>query len=339
MNARLRGQGLWALALIACSSAAERGEPAPAARPTPRAVPDAGPAATRELQAAPPATPPTGPALELPTRLTFTLESTGRLPRTRLRYAPAPSTVHYQIRAALRARTFAPTEIPPAIDVPAITERFTMEPGADDGTQVWRGQPVHIEGDAAAPYVARWRALLENKRALLAVDARGSLGALSFPDEAEAQAHRDELAQRLLGYLVPLPEDAVGPGARWTVTSRLQQGAAVVEQVARYRLLARTGQSLRLAVDVRRIGDAQRLAVADLPAGAALELVALFRAVTGEVTMRLDAPLPVGRLDIEARRHQRLRLADGSTSDSITEDLGTLELSLQLEPAPAKAKP
>lgn len=334
MNARLRGpsHGLWALALLACSSAAERTEPAPAARITP----DAGPAAAVELKAA---AAPTAPALERPARATFTLESAGRPPRTTLRYTPAPTTIHYEVRAALRARTLAPTAISAAIDVPAITERFTMEPGADAGTLIWRGQAVQIEGEGAAPYVARWRALLEGRRALVALDARGTLGALSFPDETQAQAQRDELAQRLLGSLVPLPEAAVGPGARWTVISRLQQGAAEVEQVARYRLIARTGQSLRLAVDVRRVGDAQRLSVADLPAGAALELVALFRAVTGEVTVRLDAPLPVGRLDIEARRHQRLRLADGSASDTITEDLGTLDLSLQLEPRPGKAKP
>lgn len=324
-------QGLWALALIACSSAAERTEPA--ARTEPARAADAAQAAPVALTRA--TSPPGEPAPALPARLSFALESAGRPPRSTLRYALAPTTWRYQVRAKLRARTLAPTS-PPPLDVPAITERFTMQPDRD--ALVWRGLPVQIEGEAAAPYVARWRALLEGRRASLVMDARGALGTVSFPDEDATLVHQDELAQRLLGYLVPLPEAAVGPGARWTVTTSLRQGSAVVEQTARYRLISRTGQSLRLAVDVRRVGDGQQLAAADLPAGATLELVAMFRAITGEVAVRLDAPLPVGRLDLEARRHQRLRLADGGANDTITEDLGALELSLE-PPARVTAKP
>lgn len=338
-SAPLRGppRGLCALALVACSSAAERTEPRPTAPAEVR--PDAASQARRPapLELAPArsaATPPDEPPAALPARLAFTLESAGRAPRASLRYAPAPGGLRYQVRASLRARTFAPTPSPAPLDVSTITERFTMAPDPARGAFTWRGHPVQIEGEDAAPYVARWRALLEGRLARLELDARGALGALTFPDEPTSTAQQDELAQRLLGYLVPLPEGAVGPDARWTVTTRLRQGSGVVEQIARYRLLARSGQTLRLAVDVRRIGDAQPLPAAGLPVGAALELVALFRAVTGEVTVRLDAPLPVGRLAIEARRHQRLRLADGSASDTITEDLGTLELSLEPATAP-----
>lgn len=328
-------RGLWALTLVACSSAAEPAElrPAAPAEPRPDAAPSALASAPRALAPSRADAPPLDSPPALPARRSFTLESAGRAPRAPLRYAAAPTGLHYSVRAHLRARSFAPTPSPAPLEVPAITERFTMTPTPGQRAFTWLGQLAQIEGDAALPYVARWRALLEGRRASLELDERGALGALTFANEPPGTAGRDELAQRLLGYLIPLPESPVGVGARWMVTTSLRQGSGVVEQTARYRLVARTGQTLRLAVDVRRVGDAQPLAAAGLPPGATLELVALFRAVTGEVSLRLDAPLPVGQLAIEARGHQRLRLADGTTSDTITEDLGTLELALELAPA------
>jgi hypothetical protein len=261
------------------------------------------------------------------------LDDPGRAPRRRLRYALAATTRRHEIAATLRARVLTEPAAT-ANEVPRLAEVMTLasaEPSAGGAMRLhWRGLAAIAAGDAAAPYLAPWRRLLEGRSATVELDARGQLGAIAFapPLRGDDEVARDELAQRLWGWVVPLPEEPVGPGARWTAVVVLRQALGVVEQTARYRLVSLRDDTLELEVDARRVGEPQLLDASALAPGATREVVSHFRAVAGRLTLSLDSALPHGTLTVEVRAHQRLRSASGQlVSEVITEDLGALELS------------
>lgn len=303
------------------------------------------------------------PAIELPLRESLAVQSTGEEPRQRHRYALAAVPRRYALTATLRARELTdslPADAP-AAPVPPFTESFVLEPAASGARLYWLGDPPRLArapddkagardpampGDAddeetqIAPYVQRWKTLLAGRRASLALDERAMPVELTFAEDplrASSGPERDELAQRLLALAIPLPAEPIGVGARWTAVTVMRQGLGVVKQTARYELIAATEQRLTVALDVRRVGEEQRIAAASvgLPPGASLELIALFRGVTGRVELELTAPLPVsGALTIEARSHQRLQLPDQPAREVITEDTGELALTSELTSRP-----
>jgi hypothetical protein len=285
------------------------------------------------------------PAIALPLRESFTVQQAGEPPRTRLRYALDGVARRFVTAAALSARSFGGSAAEPtAVPVPPFREAFGVQVEPRAGLAPlwqWRGEPIQIDGDAtaAAPYVLRWKALLTNRRASFTIDERALPERITFAEDPlreQSAPERDELTQRLLGQLVPLPTEPIGVGARWTAVTVLRQGFGVVKQTARYELVELAGSRLTISVDIRRVGEEQLIAVPDLPAGAQAELMALFRGITGRLQVELNAPLPTsGALSIEARSHQRLTMPDGKVSEVITEDLGTLTLSSEL----AGAKP
>jgi hypothetical protein len=194
---------------------------------------------------------------------------------------------------------------------------------------------------AARELGLRWHALLENRRATAAIDARGQLGAVVLADEpvpstpthpSEGQA---ELVQRLLGSAVPLPAEAIGVGARWRVVTLLRMGAAVVKQRAEYTLVAATADRWTIELDIRRIGERQLVSAIGLPPDVIPELMALFREVKGTVTVTAAQPLPIaGSLTTELRVHTQLHSSAKGDREAFSEDLGSVTLSLDAPPQP-----
>jgi len=65
--------------------------------------------------------------------------------------------------------------------------------------------------------------------------------------------------------LIPFPEEAVGPGAVWTVRETIDLTAYVVQQVVVYKLLERDGDDLKLEIVVTQTAETQPLR--ELPRG------------------------------------------------------------------------
>jgi hypothetical protein len=285
------------------------------------------------------------PTIQVPFRESLVVRSEGQRPLAVRSYKLGDGERWYAVTARLNARSLgegdgARGDTPSAI--PTFRESFVVQAAAtSQPTKVlhWRGEPIWIDGGnghgdsdvAAAPYVARWRALLGGRRAQLHIDTTGSLGEISFADDVlkqHSQPEIDELTQRLLAWLVPLPSQPIGVGARWTVVTVLRQSVGMVKQTASYQLLAITPTGMSVAIDVRRVAEEQRIATPTLTDGTSIDLVALFRQIKGRVEIDLTAPLPIaGDLTIEARSHQRIHRSDGTTTEAIAEDIGSLSLA------------
>jgi hypothetical protein len=324
------------LAIAACKG--DRRAP-PAAPPIDAAV--AGPA-TRVLEPVTPATPIARPPM--PRLLREELRDAGRAPRVKLRYRFAPVARTLTASARITSHGYDGAWSEPTALAP-VREGFAVEPSGGGGPLHVRGLVADVDragqSDAAVAgaegYLARWRALLERRRADVGVDERGRTGDVTLvgdPGDSVEDA-RDELIQRWVGLAVPLPDGAVGVGARWRVVTTVRAGGAAVTQTADYRLVAVERDRWTIEVQLSRLGRPQAIRVDGLPAGTSAELIAMVRSVKGTVTISPSSPLPIaGALTAEVKSHARFAAPGVPPRDQYSEDTATITLTSTAADAP-----
>lgn len=333
------------LGLLAC-----RGHRAPPAKPPPDAGAGTGTGSGDRLgpvtSVLDPGVVPARPRTPMPRRLHDELLAPGRGAKHQLRYRREPSTRTLIATARITSHGYAGAWTDPVTLAP-VREGFDVEIAADGALHV-RGLAAEIDragqADAAVAaadtYLARWRALLERRRATLTVDDRGLLGdvtLLADPGGRVDPDARDELVQRWLGLAVPLPDAAVGVGARWQIVTMLRTGGAVLTQTATYQLVKVERDRWTIAVELTRLGKTQDIVTPGLPPGTTAELIALVRKVSGTVTVAPTSPLPLtGELTAEVRSHARFTAADTGPRDQYSEDKATITLA---SPPPTPVAP
>jgi hypothetical protein len=249
------------------------------------------------------------PEVALPKELAFELLEAGADGRTALRYALAAEKSHYVIRTELTTRELdggvwgAPSKLPAlitALDVGVERDRRTS----------WQPAQGSLDGaasPAAQAYLEPWNALA-GRAFDVPLDVRGRLTAPVDHDAAS-----EELVQRLLATVVPLPEQPIGVGARWRVVTALRQQSAVLKQTATYTLVS-AQRPWKIAVDIQRLAESQRFGD--------VELVAIVRRLTGTVEVDPQRPLPVaGTLEVKSTVHVR-----SGNRENIVEDTGSVKI-------------
>jgi hypothetical protein len=339
---------LAAAALAACSSEPARRPAEDRDRGAPRAVAPARPGGVAEEAAARPGArgaPPPAPATAaiaapppaLPLEESFTLVAAGAAPRAALRYGLVAGAAEHAAETRLVMRDDAPGGGATELVLPAIRDGLRVElVGA--GQLAVRALPVAIDAAASAAareraeqYTARWRAGRAAAGATVAIDDRGRIARAADAGPARVDPPgpaTDDLVQRLLAVIVPLPAEAIGIGARWRVVTVLRQGPVAVKQTAEYALTARAPGGWRIRVALRRVAEPQPLADPSLPAGATAELAALLRRLDGALTVDPRRAVAArGALTVESRLHARV-LAPGAAApvEQLFEDTGTIAL-------------
>ncbi len=154
------------------------------------------------------------------------------------------------------------------------------------------------------------RAASADAELALTLDARGQLA--GFPTR---DASAEDVAQRLLATIVPVPDQEIGVGARWRVVTALRQQGVVLRQTATYTLVSRGKARWKIDVDIQRLAEPQRLGD--------IELVAIVRRLRGTFEIDPSVPFPqTGTLAVESTVHARSR----GGAENIVEDTGTIEL-------------
>jgi hypothetical protein len=276
------------------------------------------------------------PKIDLPKRESFRLLDAGKSPRAPLRYALA-GTATLTAETTLSSRHLKDGAFAPAVALPVVRDGFSMT--ADrTGKLALVPQPAQSASPSreADVYLHTWRDLLQNRRIALAFDDRGGFSAITFADDptgARSAIARDELVQRLLTVVVPLPAEPVGAGASWRVVTILRQHPVTVKQTATYTLTHRSPSGWTLHAKLQRVGEEQQINDPTLPAGTAAELVALFRSLEGDIEVDpKHALLRGGSLTIESRMHVRLKPTDQPASEQMIEDTGSLAFTLRPGP-------
>ena len=92
--------------------------------------------------------------------------------------------------------------------------------------------------------------------------------------------------------VVPLPEEAVGPGARWEVTRSIKEQGINANQTATYQLVSADGDHLTLKETIEQHAPSQKFQNPALP-GMVLDLTKMAGNGSEDVTLDLGRVLPL----------------------------------------------
>jgi len=134
-----------------------------------------------------------------------------------------------------------------------------------------------------------------------------------------------ELEQSIYQLIAPFPAEAIGPGARWQVTQKVDSSGIQLSQVVEYTLRARNGD--RAELDVKMI-SASLEAAAALPPGAKVDSIQLTG--TGTSAIQLDRLVPTAAVD------SGITLAVSMVAQGQRQNLG---MNLQMHQAIEPLKP
>ena len=239
-----------------------------------------------------------------PDGVVVNLLETGREPRQALRYPSSPTPPH---RVSVGLRLGMKMEVPgspvPPIDMPGLRLLFDVQ-SARDGERI-RYQLKLSDADLTGTDNAHPSLLAEMRKGVdllvgasgqLDVDPQGRVSGLSL---AQPSGLGPELSQFLSSarlamadMVVPLPEEAVGIGAKWEAIDTVTQGGISVREKTHYELVALDGPRALVRTRTVQSADRQRAFLPGLPEGVTAEVVSLRGTGTGEIELDLRRLVP-----------------------------------------------
>lgn len=287
------------------ANAAEPAHEADAAQPAQdgAVTPDAAQPAAGTPDTAP--SPDTAPE-PAPTAPTITLLQPGEAPRHRIRYAlpPTPSPTTLPLRLALDFSATSDGQ-PMKLPLPPLSLIIASTPKPDALTL---GVTRVEVGDGAPPHLAEFLRSLNGLSGERPFSPRGLLPTTTplFPPPATAALGPllEGFSQAMEQLIVPLPDEPIGPGARWLQRLPVTQHGVTFEQLTTWTLVSRADGALSLAYTVElRLGDSpeRRLSPPQSPLEGTIEsvdgrgtgTVMLALGATKDDALHLPSPLPL----------------------------------------------
>ncbi len=155
------------------------------------------------------------------------------------------------------------------------------------------------------------------------VDSRGQTKSTSLrlPQELDSSTQQifEQLSSSLGQLYAPLPEEAVGLGARWRTSQELNINGIQLTQSAIYELVSNQGNVLQLKMLVEQEAQSQEVklpASPDIPAGFRVQLRSFSNQGEGEMTLQLGQMLPQ-RSILSSRSSVVLNLKPPQTEQSV----------------------
>ncbi len=261
-----------------------------------------GSLARAEPTPAAPAAPPAAPAAPRPA---FRLLEVGAEPRVPLRLAPAKGlkqTLTMRLEVAMELSLGGnplPGQPMPAIAMPVEFEVLDVRPNGDfayafrfGAAEVDPGaseiDPVMLEmykASLSAIKGSRGGGLCSNRGQVLETRME-----ISTPD-LMSKAVLESLREPMKDIVVPLPEEAVGVGAKWEQRAMLNVGGIAMEQVAVYTLRESAGGRIAWTVEVKQAGGEQSFESPMMP-GVPVKLLSIKSTSTGRGEMKLAKITP-----------------------------------------------
>jgi hypothetical protein len=264
------------------------------------------PAVSTRAQAPKPLTMPGYPAVGTPA--TVTVLARGAEPRAPLRYkiaADHKSVMDVTMGISMNMNmggTAMPMNMPPilmsaAIDVTGVAPNgdvtfnvaFTkmgVGPGADPNIT------AAMEGVASS---------ITALKGTVTVSSRGVTKSVQLDYSKVDPSLQQALAQMtssIENISAPLPEEAVGAGARWEVRQAINSGGIVMFQKSEYELVSMDASSVSMKVKIDQQAPAQPFANPALPAGVDAAIDKMSGNGTGTMTIRFDSLVPTSTVDL-----------------------------------------
>jgi hypothetical protein len=138
-----------------------------------------------------------------------------------------------------------------------------------------------------------------------------------------------QLGDQLRALAIPMPEAAVGVGARWRASTDLSLSGIEAHQVYEYTLKKRDGSKVELGVRGTQTADQQTVELPNVAPGAKLQVQSYKTKFRGQNSVDLTSLLPVSG-EIRSSGNQTFRIESGSDSGTLKQHLS---VHLLLKPA------
>jgi hypothetical protein len=236
---------------------------------------------------------------------TVKLLEAGKEPRAPLRYTPAPSQREAMLMEMKMALGVGTPDAPGAtMPLPGTTMRMNLvvESVASSGDVSYRFDlaGVDVSGGAHPPKMVEQIRSATSK--LVGMGGQGTLTSRGLVKEMQMKvppgvdpATRElitEMERSMRQMCDPLPQEAIGAGARWDVHTRYSLRGLEIDQVRRYTLLSREGNKAKMKFIVEQTAKPQAMKLPNLPPKAVVKLEQLASAGDGEVTLDTQRIVP-----------------------------------------------
>lgn len=141
---------------------------------------------------------------------------------------------------------------------------------------------------------------------------------IEMPSDAPPplRAMADSLRQSARQFSAPLPEEAVGAGARWDTTYRMTMNGVTLEQTGRQELTEIDGDRGRLTIAITQTAPPQPIQDPSLPPGTRVNLVSMSSTGTAESVFELTRLTPVSaNVKLKMRMKSRIEMPEQKPQD------------------------
>jgi hypothetical protein len=185
---------------------------------------------------------------------------------------------------------------------------------------------TETENSPAAVVDAMKKAMkpLEGMSGAAVITNRGIVEKADFrvPDNVEPSARQilDSMQQSVKQLSDVLPEEAVGPGAKWQVTYKISSGGVKMAQVATNELVSIQGDVAKIKTTIVQKAESQDVQAPGVPAGIKMRLVGLKSNGSGESTLSLRKLIPqAAKMDLNSDFN--MEIGDGDQKQAINMQL------------------
>jgi hypothetical protein len=173
-----------------------------------------------------------------------------------------------------------------------------------------------IQGSAAAIKGVKMTATF-NDRGIVA-STTSDLSKLTDPNLKQALEQVSEEIERLV---IPMPAEAIGPGARWEVRQAVSAGGMSKYVRTEYELVSVSGSTVQLRTKSETTAPPQAVSNPMLGPDAQVQVDKLTGATTGTVTLQLDALVPSS--EASGTTNSTMSLTMGGQSQQMAVDIKT----------------
>ncbi|GAB4531780.1 MAG: hypothetical protein Tsb0020_48010 [Haliangiales bacterium] len=122
----------------------------------------------------------------------------------------------------------------------------------------------------------------------------------------QMQQLADSIEQSMQQLSAPLPVEAVGKGARWQVTTELENNGLTIQQVATYKLRELRKDGFVCDVTVAQSAKSQMLTGPNVPPNTKIELISMKGSGNGELDVALRRLTPTSKVEMTSDMKMRM---------------------------------
>jgi hypothetical protein len=223
----------------------------------------------------------------------------------------------------------------PAMKMSADLAVTGVTPAGDTSyTMAFTGVTMDSAGGDANPLLAQLLPTLQNSlssiKGTATVTNRGQVKEtkIDMGQAGAAQQMMGDLSSQLDNLSTPLPEEAVGVGAKWEARSAMKTGGQVSFQKVTAEVVAIAGNAVTLKLTIEQTLPAQTVTNSALPAGIDAQMDGGKGSGTGTMVIHLDSLIPTGETAMTSSMSMTLSM--GGQSQPMTSE-NTIKMKIDVK--------